>query len=60
MRRGTNRGRGQPNDRPHATDAGFNCVLVTPVSVDDRVAVLEGRVIARTSPESTMSDAAGT
>jgi len=44
-------GYGQPTDRLRATDAGFNCLLVKPVSVDELVAVLDERVVSRTSRE---------
>jgi signal transduction histidine kinase/ActR/RegA family two-component response regulator len=39
-------GYAQPTDRSRATDAGFDCHLVKPVSVQDLVLVLDQRVVA--------------
>jgi CheY-like chemotaxis protein len=38
-------GYGQPNDRLRAADAGFDCLFVKPVSVQDLVNVLDQRVV---------------
>jgi CheY-like chemotaxis protein len=38
-------GYGQPTDRLRATDAGFDCHLIKPVSVHDLVVVLDERVV---------------
>ena len=46
-------GYGQPKDREHAADAGFDCHFVKPVSVRDLVGVLDERVV----PSVTSSDA---
>ncbi|HSY41432.1 MAG TPA: ATP-binding protein, partial [Polyangia bacterium] len=48
-------GYGQPKDRARATDAGFDCHLVKPVSVHDLVLVLDQRVVARESRDSQPS-----
>jgi signal transduction histidine kinase/ActR/RegA family two-component response regulator len=37
-------GYGQPNDRQRSADAGFDCHLVKPVSIEDLVRVLDDRV----------------
>jgi len=39
-------GYGQPADRSRAADAGFDCHLVKPVSVNELVSVLDQRVVA--------------
>jgi signal transduction histidine kinase/CheY-like chemotaxis protein len=39
-------GYGQPTDRSRAADAGFDCHLIKPVSVQDLVSVLDQRVVA--------------
>jgi signal transduction histidine kinase/ActR/RegA family two-component response regulator len=44
-------GYGQAKDRARATDAGFDCHLVKPVSVQDLVLVLDQRVVSRESRE---------
>jgi signal transduction histidine kinase/CheY-like chemotaxis protein len=44
-------GYGQPTDRLRATDAGFDCHLVKPVSVHDLVLVLDEHVVS-TKPSS--------
>jgi CheY-like chemotaxis protein len=38
-------GYGQPRDRERATDAGFDCHFVKPVSVQDLVSELDQRVV---------------
>jgi two-component system CheB/CheR fusion protein len=38
-------GYGQPTDRMRSADAGFDCHLVKPVSLDELVSVLDERVI---------------
>jgi len=43
-------GYGQATDRLRATDAGFNCHLVKPVSVHDLVVVLDEQVVAPKPP----------
>jgi signal transduction histidine kinase/CheY-like chemotaxis protein len=42
-------GYGQPSDRLSAAEAGFDCHLVKPVSVDDLVRVLDARLIGGTA-----------
>jgi signal transduction histidine kinase/CheY-like chemotaxis protein len=44
-------GYGQPSDRLSAAEAGFDCHLVKPVSVEDLVRVLDARLIEDTGPE---------
>jgi signal transduction histidine kinase/ActR/RegA family two-component response regulator len=41
-------GYGQPRDRLRAIDAGFDCHLVKPVSVNDLVSILDRHIIDRT------------
>lgn len=43
-------GYGQPQDRARAAAAGFDCHLIKPVSVDDLLRVLDGRLGTDTSP----------
>jgi CheY-like chemotaxis protein len=40
-------GYGRPTDQSRAAEAGFDCLLVKPVSVNDLVLVLDQRVVAR-------------
>ena len=42
-------GYGQPTDRSRAADAGFDCHLVKPVTVDELVKVLDQRVVVAKS-----------
>jgi signal transduction histidine kinase/CheY-like chemotaxis protein len=43
-------GYGQPHDRRRAVDAGFDCHLVKPVSVDDLVSILDRYIVDATGP----------